>query len=302
MPRYGPMTRAGHPSGACTSAPEEEHDLPTTPRPHHCLRGNADHRAHVRRRRDGVHEAPADHDADPTARHQRLPRQPRPAAGILRRRDPAQRRRHHHERRRRRRRISLYRVAAGPRRAPEHRYRVGRRQHRREPAALGGVPRRADDPGAQQDGRLRRHRRQPRVRRGLGRAAAHAVRRLPHRRRLLQPRPPVPRRELPVSRRERHQRQDAPAAAAAVLDQEHQRCARRLHRRHAAGHPRHRHGVGRRRSDLQGRGLHDQLLRQAPQAARRERDRRARAPGRHPDEFGVQLRLQRRRSGHRPHR
>ena len=54
-----------------------------------------------------------------------------------------------------------------------------RRQHRREPARLRPLPRRADDRGLQRDGRRHQHGRQPRVRRGLGRAAAHAGRRLP---------------------------------------------------------------------------------------------------------------------------
>ena len=69
-----------------------------------------------------------------------------------------------------------YGVAAGDR--------VRGRQHRRQPARERAVPRRADHDCLEPDARRLRVRRQPRVRRGLGRAAAHSKRRLPSDRRL----------------------------------------------------------------------------------------------------------------------
>ena len=66
----------------------------------------------------------------------------------------------------------------------EHAHRRRRRPDRREPARLGAVPRRADDRGDELDRDGRERRRQPRVRRGRRRAAPHAERRLPPRRRL----------------------------------------------------------------------------------------------------------------------
>ena len=67
-------------------------------------------------------------------------------------------------------------VAQPPSREPEHRLRLCRRPHRRHAAALGAVPRRADHRGLQPHGPRLQRRRQPRVRRGHHRAAAHAVR------------------------------------------------------------------------------------------------------------------------------
>ena len=58
------------------------------------------------------------------------------------------------------------------------------RHDRRQPAGVGALPRRADDRGAEHDRPRRRRRRQPRVRRGHRRAAAHAVRQPPRRRRV----------------------------------------------------------------------------------------------------------------------
>ena len=98
----------------------------------------------------------------------------------------------------------------------EHRLRLGRRPHRRDAAAVGALPRRADHRGLQPDGPRLQRRRQPRVRRGHHRAASDAVRqraRLPlHARparwlpsgRRLRRRRPLPRRRLPVPRRQRH--------------------------------------------------------------------------------------------------
>ena len=63
---------------------------------------------------------------------------------------------------------------------PDHGRR--RRPDRRLAAAVGGVPRRADHRGHEHDGAAGRLRRQPRVRRGLARAAPDAERWLPGRR------------------------------------------------------------------------------------------------------------------------
>ena len=61
---------------------------------------------------------------------------------------------------------------------------------------------------------------------GSAELQAHPVRRLPHRRRLLRPRPPVHGRGLPLPGGQRHQRQDPPAAAGAGVGRERQRRAR----------------------------------------------------------------------------
>ena len=82
----------------------------------------------------------------------------------------------------------------------DHR-RLGR-PHRREPAALGPVPRRAGDRGAQHRRPRRERRRQPRVRRGPRRDLPDAERRLPSGRRL-PGRHAVPRLDLRLPRRER---------------------------------------------------------------------------------------------------
>ena len=67
-----------------------------------------------------------------------------------------------------------------------------RRPDRRQPAAVGAVPRRADHRGDERPRPRRQRRRQPRVRRGHQRAAAHAERRLPPDRRLPRRRPASP--------------------------------------------------------------------------------------------------------------
>ena len=72
------------------------------------------------------------------------------------------------------------REVQGSGRLADHRRR--RRPDRRLADALGRVPRRAHHRGHEQDGARRRLGRQPRVRRGLARAAADAERRLPRRR------------------------------------------------------------------------------------------------------------------------
>ena len=74
----------------------------------------------------------------------------------------------------------------------------GRRHGRREPAAVGRVPRRADDQALNAAGHGRRRPSATTSSTRAGRAAAHAERRLPPDRRLLRAGPPVPR--APTSR------------------------------------------------------------------------------------------------------
>ena len=90
--------------------------------------------------------------------------------------------------------------------------RVGGRPDRRQPAAVGAVPRRADDRGDEPDRPRPERGRQPRVRRGRRRAAAHAARRVPPGRRLPRRRPTSTARDFRVPRGQRRacgHRQDA---------------------------------------------------------------------------------------------
>ena len=84
----------------------------------------------------------------------------------------------------RRRRVPGHPRAHPARGQPQHRVRVRRRHDRRDAAAVGALPRRADDRGLQPDGPRLQQRRQPRVRRRRRRAASDAERRLPPGRRL----------------------------------------------------------------------------------------------------------------------
>ena len=89
----------------------------------------------------------------------------------------------------------------------EHDHRRLRRPDRREPAAVGAVPRRAGDRGAQRRRAGRQRRRQPRVRRGPRRDLPDDERRLPSGRRL-PGRDAVPRVGLRLPRCERLLRGD----------------------------------------------------------------------------------------------
>ena len=88
----------------------------------------------------------------------------------------------------------------------EHDLRRGRRPDRRQPVSVGDVPRRADHRIAVDDGAGDFLRRQSRVRRGQGRTAADAEWRLPSDRQLPGT-ASVPRRQIPLSRRQ-HDRQE----------------------------------------------------------------------------------------------
>ena len=111
------------------------------------------------------------------------------------------------------------------------------------PLALGAVPRRADDRGDEQDRPRPQRGRQPRVRRGHGRAPAHAVRRLPSVDGARLPATatgPLPRRALPVPGGQRRAGVHGPPAVRALRDPAHRRRQGRLHRHDARGHARHR--------------------------------------------------------------
>ncbi len=133
--------------------------------------------------------------------------------------------------RRRRRRVPRARRAAAAPQQPADARRLRGRSDRRQPAAVGAVPRRADDRGDEPDRARHQRRRQPRARRGRQRAAPHAVRRLPsrrglHRRRRLR------RRALLVPGRERRQPPHRPADLRALRHQDLQEDPDRLHRPH----------------------------------------------------------------------
>ena len=130
------------------------------------------------------------HLEPPTPRHDRAPRPSRPA-----RSRPAA--------------PSTWRPTSARARAatnPQHAGRLGGRPDRRQPAAVGAVPRRADDRGDERDRARPQRGRQPRVRRGRGRAAAHAERRLPPRDGCQDGDGLPSRRELPLPRRQRRAR------------------------------------------------------------------------------------------------
>ena len=164
----------------------------------------------------------------------------------------------------------------------QHDRRRRRRPHRREPADLRAVPRRADDRGDEPPRPRAQLGRQPRVRRGLRRAPADAVRRLPPGRRL-PGRRRLRRRGLRVPRGERRAHVDRHDALPAVRDQGLRRRQGRLHRHDAAGHAGDRHAVGRRGPRVPRRGRHGQRARARAQAPRRRDDRRAAARGRRAD-------------------
>ncbi len=170
---------------------------------------------------------------------------------------------------------------------PELRVRVGRRPHRRDPAAVRPVPRRAERRGLQHHGSRLQRRREPRVRRGDRRAPSRRLRR-PHRRRLrpgaagrvppgrwLRRRRPVPRRGLPVPRRERDLqdlgRHHLPALRRPRLPGRRQG---RLRRDDPPGHAGDRLPGRHRHRRLQRRGRLGQRARAVPQAAWRRGHRR----------------------------
>ena len=104
------------------------------------------------------------------------------------------------------------------------------------PVPVRPLPRRALGRVAERHGARRVERRQPRVRRRRHRAAAHAERGLPPRRRLLLPGQSVRGRRVPVVGRQHRQRRHRRDTAAAVLDRGRRRREGRLHRHDARGH------------------------------------------------------------------
>ena len=163
--------------------------------------------------------------------------------------------------------------AADDQREHDHR-RLGR-PHRREPAALGPVPRRAGDRGPEHRRPRRQRRRQPRVRRGPGRDLPDAERRLPPGGRV-PGRHAVPRLDLRLPRRERLLRGHRRHGAAALRDPQGRQREDRVHRPHARGHAADRDPVGDRGPRVPRRGRDGER-------ARREAAERGGRPGvRHP--------------------
>ena len=186
---------------------------------------------------------------------QRLPRQPRAAHGQQR-----QHPRHHQCRGHQggRCRLPGQPRQEGAQEVPSCRRhsadRRRRRPHRRQPAALRGLPRRADHRRHEPSGPRRVIGGQPRVRRGRQRAAPDGEGRLPGRRQRRQRPGLLPRwadlqgRRLPLPRREcvlEEQGGPQPAhAVQAVQDLQGRRPEGRLHRHDPRGH-RHDRGPGR---------------------------------------------------------
>ena len=166
---------------------------------------------------------------------------------------------------------------AGPataRGAQQHDLRRRRRPDRREPVPVGDVPRRADHRVAVDDGARDRLRRQSRIRRGQGRTAADAERRLPSGRRLpgaasLQGR------EIPLSRRQHHREEHRQDRASRLRDQGVRRHSRGLHRADLEGHAEHRLAGRRRRARIPRRGRDGERAGAGTEGARRRGDRGA---------------------------
>ena len=172
-----------------------------------------------------------------------------------------------------------------------------RRQHRREPARERALPRRADPDRDEPDARRLRLGRQPRVRQGLRRAAAHPERRLPSDRRLhgcsvcagkRRQHEHVSRRRLPVPGGERGRGRDRQDAVPGLRDQAVQLDRRqaevqgRLHRRGAAVDADDRDADRRRGAHVPGRGRRgEQGRRRARRQGREDPDPRD-PPGRLP--------------------
>ena len=188
----------------------------------------------------------------------------------------------------------------GPARQEEAlRVRGGRRPDRREPAAVGGVPRRAHHRGALRHGPRDHGGRQSRVRRGQGRAAAHAERRLPPQGRLQGP-TQVRGRQVPLSGGEHLRHEDRQDTAAGLRDQGVRGHPRRLHRPHPEGHAQDRVALGRHGPRVPRRGHDHQCAGARAQAAWRRGHRRADPRGRH---SGRRLqRMSRHLGPHRRHR
>ena len=162
---------------------------------------------------------------------------------------------------------------------PQHPDRFGRRPDRRQPAAVGAVPRRADDRGHERDRPRPQRGGQPRVRRGRHRAPAHAERRLRPRRRL-------PQRDAsaaPTSsswRRTSCLQGPGETALPALRDRERSATSRSASSDDPRGDPRHRLRVRHPGLDFLDEARPQQVRGRAPQRARRARDRRAAARGR----------------------
>ena len=129
------------------------------------------------------------------------------------------------------------------------------------------LPRRADHRGDERASGCDRIRRQPRVRRGLGRAAAHAERRLPSRIDGCPdgdlPSPGADFQYLSANVVRRRHRQDPLPGLRGAQDR---RRPRRLHRHDARGDADHRHPGRRRRPDVPRRGRDRQRARQEARA------------------------------------
>ena len=148
------------------------------------------------------------------SRHQRFPRQSAAAAG----RDQDRRSRRQDQEDHgagRRRRADGDTGPATARRTQQHHLRRRRRPDRRQPVSVGDVSRRADHRIAVDDGAGDLLGRQSRIRRGQGRVAADAERRLPSDRQMPGA-ASVSRREVSLSCRQ-HLRQQAPARPSCRL-------------------------------------------------------------------------------------
>ncbi|CAA9327674.1 MAG: 5'-nucleotidase, partial [uncultured Nocardioidaceae bacterium] len=211
-----------------------------------------------RRRRAQEHPSRPPAGRAPAAGAERLPRSAGAAQRLLQ--PPAGLRRHGPLRWRRVPRHAGP-SARGGEQGEEHADRRRRRPDRRLAPPVGRLPRRAGHRRPQPDRSGLRERRQPRVRRGARRAAAHPERRMPPRGRLCRPPAAVPGRGLPVPLGQRLRDRD-PAAAAAAL-RHPQGAGRRggLHRHDPRGHALRRDPLGCRRAAIRGRGGHRQPVR-----------------------------------------
>ena len=212
-------------------------------------------------------------------RHQRFPRQSAAAAGRDRHRRSRRQDQEDHGagRRLRGHGDAGQAIARGPQ---EHDLRRGRRPDRREPAAVGDVPRRADHRVDVDDGAGAVGGRQSRVRRGQGRIAADAERRLPSGRQMPGA-ASVSRRQVSLSRRLHLRHRDRQDRLPALRDQAVRRHSRRLHRPDLEGHARHRLAGGRRRPRIPRRGRHRERADSGTEGARRRGHRRPDPRGRH---------------------
>ncbi len=143
---------------------------------------------------------------------------------------------------------------------PQHADRRRGRPDRRQPAAVGALPRRAHDRGHEPARARPRVRRQPRVRRRRRRAQAHAARRLSPDRRL-QGRRRLRGREVPLPGRQRGQQAQRQAVLQALRDPSLPGQEDRVHRHDARGDAEHRRAGGHLEPLVPRRGRDRQPLR-----------------------------------------